>query len=310
MTSGYVMALIRSVLLDSTKIAYEQYRLSSSETTSNTQGNYVRARLSEMYTGIRFFGQSLMTKQSNKLDKMVVIKEGDDLFTDIVVPSEAPQTTPKTETTDSDNDPIEQGFELTGPIDLSKNETAKKIIEAAQTSDDGTLRVSAGAQVTFSDLTKSEIYLRTKGTSYANVEMITIFFDSPTFSQIGVEQGKVNAKEIMDSSLERLKKGEITMASLGQELSESLAVQKIDPGYALNTYIAYDYLKPSDTFVDDPEIKALPWNLPVGTYSDVLTGKSYTDKEKKSSYEAFYAIVHVTERQIMDADSLDTLLEQ
>jgi hypothetical protein len=310
MTSGYVMALIRSVMLDTTRMAYQEYRAAATETTNENMGSQLMGKLSKMYVSLSEYGESLLSKRNNTLDKMTVIKEDESLFTEMIVPTDNPVLTPTGAKSQIDSDTITQGFNLTGAIDVSKNATAKKILDVAKTSGETALNVSTDGTTTFADLAKSEEYLRTKGTSYANVEMITIFFDSSTPSAIGAEQGRTNAKKIMDTALARLKSGEVTMKSLGQELGQSKAVQEIDPGYAQNTYIAYDFLKPTDSFVEDTAIQDLIWSLPVGSYSDVLTGKSFLDQKKSESYDSFYAIVHVSDRQKKSSDSIDELLEK
>lgn len=310
MTSGYVMALIRSVMLDTTKIAYQEYKTATTETKTESLDSSFISKLSSMFVSMSEYGENLLSKRNNTLDKMIVIKEGDSLFTELVVPTNSPSLIPTEVIKSTDANIITQGFNLTGPIDVSKNATAKKILDTFKTAGESTLNVSTGTTATFDDLAKSEEYLRTKGTSYANVEMISIYFDSSTPSAIGVEQGKSNAKKIMDSALTRLKNGEVTMKLLGQELSQSKAVQDIDPGYAQNTYIAYDFLKPTDSFVEDAAIQDLVWSLPVGSYSDVITGKSYLDQNKTESYDSFYAIIQVSDRQKKSADSIDELLKK
>lgn len=311
MTSGYVMALIRSVMLDTTKIAYQEYKAAKTETINENMGSQLISKLSSMYVSLSEYGEKLLSKRNNTLDKMTVIKEGESLFTEVVVPTDGPVQTPTVANKQSeDPSTITQGFNLTGPIDVSKNTTAKRILDAAKTSGETALNVSTDGTTTFTDLAKSEEYLRTKGTTYANVEMISIYFDSSTPSVMGVEQGKLNAKKIMDTALTRLKSGEVTMKSLGQELSQSKAVQEIDPGYAQNTYIAYDFLKPTDSFIEDTAIQQLIWSLPVGSYSDVLVGKSFLDQKKTESYDSFYAIIHISDRQKKSSDSIDELLEK
>lgn len=310
MTSGYVMALIRSVMLDTTKIAYQEYRAAATETKTEGLGTSLMTKLSSMYVSMSEYGESLLSKRNNTLDKMIVIKEGDSLFTEIVVPTDSPVLAPTSVSNPTDSGAITQGFNLTGPIDVSDDSAAQKILDTFKTSGDATLNVSTGKTATFDDLAKSEEYLRTKGTSYANVEMISIYFDPSTPSAIGVEQGKSNAKKIMDTALARLKSGEVTMKSLGEELSQSKAVQEIDPGYAQNTYVAYDFLKPTDSFVEDIAIQSLIWSQPVGSYSEVVTGKSYLDQKKSESYDSFYAIVQVSDRQKKSADSIDELLQK
>ncbi|MEI6326969.1 MAG: hypothetical protein WCO78_02510 [Candidatus Roizmanbacteria bacterium] len=308
MTSGYVMALIRSVMLDTTKVAYQQYSAGRSATANEQQKRSIVARLSDMYVGIVKQSQTFFAKRENTLDKMTVIKDEGTLLTDMTVPTDRPKPTPTASSSASESAMISPGFNLTGPIDLSKDTAAKKIYDSYKNSGESPIHVSASANVTFDEFAKSEEYLRTKGTSYVNLEVISIFFDSSTPSKLGVEQAKTNAKKIMDAALERLRSGEVTMLSLGGELSKSPAVQEIDPGYMQNTYSAHDFLKPTDRFIGDPAIQTLAWTLPVGSYSNVLVGKSYIDQKMTDSYESFYTIIHVLDRQKKTFDSIDELL--
>jgi hypothetical protein len=184
-----------------------------------------------------------------------------------------------------------------------------KLLELKRTQDGGLSKVAAVEQTnldskTIAELNKLDEYMHTEGTTYADVEIVTIFFDNIPNARYSYEERKDRALEAITQVREAISKGQITMEQAASKLKNRTDMNDIDTAWEGNVYTHIPYAKKNEKTTVDANINELVWSQPVGELSQPQVFQNEnTQNLETAKIDVGYMIIKVNKREQKELDS-------
>lgn len=203
--------------------------------------------------------------------------------------------------------PITQDKITTSPTPAESAEVSikrkyDKLLELKRTQDGGLSKVAAVEQTaldskTIAELNKLDDYMRTEGTTYADVEIVTIFFDNIPNARYSYEERKDRALEAITQVREAVSKGEITMEQAASKLKGRTDMNDIDTAWDGNVYTHIPYAKKNERTTVDKNINELIWSQPVRELSQPqIFQNENTQNTETAKIDVGYMLIKVNKR--------------
>lgn len=184
-----------------------------------------------------------------------------------------------------------------------------KLLELKRIQDGGLSKVAAVEQTdldpkTIAELNKLDEYMRTEGTTYADVEIVTIFFDNIPNARYSYEERKDRALEAINQVREAISKGQITMEQAASKLKNRTDMNDIDTAWEGNVYTHIPYAKKNERSTVDANINASIWSQAVGELSQPLVFQNEnTQNVETAKIDVGYMLVKVNKREQKEFNS-------
>ncbi len=184
-----------------------------------------------------------------------------------------------------------------------------KLLELKRTQDGGLSKVAAVEQTnldskTIAELNKLDDFMRTEGTTYADVEIVTLFFDNIPNARYSYEERKDRALEAITQVRDAISKGEISMEKATTKLKTRPDMVDIDTAWEGNVYMHIPYAKKNEKTTVDANINELIWSQPVGELSQPQVFQNEnTQNLETAKIDVGYMIIKVNKREQKEFDS-------
>lgn len=184
-----------------------------------------------------------------------------------------------------------------------------KLLELKRTQDGGLSKVAAVEQTnldskTIAELNKLDDFMRTEGTTYADVEIVTLFFDNIPNARYSYEERKDRALEAITQVRDAISKGEISMEKATTKLKTRPDMVDIDTAWEGNVYMHIPYAKKNEKTTVDANINELIWSQPVGELSQPQVFQNEnTQNPETAKIDVGYMIIKVNKREQKEFDS-------
>ncbi len=184
-----------------------------------------------------------------------------------------------------------------------------KLLELKRTQDGGLSNVAAVEQTdldpkTIAELNKLDDFMRTEGTTYADVEIVTIFFDNIPNARYSYEERKDRALEAITQVREAILKGQITMEQAASKLKNRTDMNDIDTAWEGNVYTHIPYAKKNERSTVDANINESIWSQTVGELSQPLVFQNEnTQNVETAKIDVGYMLVKVNKREQKEFNS-------
>lgn len=184
-----------------------------------------------------------------------------------------------------------------------------KLLELKRIQDGGLSKVAAVERTdldpkTIAELNKLDEYMRTEGTTYADVEIVTIFFDNIPNARYSYEERKDRALEAINQVREAISKGQITMEQAASKLKNRTDMNDIDTAWEGNVYTHIPYAKKNERSTVDANINASIWSQAVGELSQPLVFQNEnTQNVETAKIDVGYMLVKVNKREQKEFNS-------
>lgn len=184
-----------------------------------------------------------------------------------------------------------------------------KLLELKRIQDGGLSKVAAVEQTdldpkTITELNKLDEYMRTEGTTYADVEIVTIFFDNIPNARYSYEERKDRALEAINQVREAISKGQITMEQAASKLKNRTDMNDIDTAWEGNVYTHIPYAKKNERSTVDANINESIWSQAVGELSQPLVFQNEnTQNVETAKIDVGYMLVKVNKREQKEFNS-------
>ncbi len=184
-----------------------------------------------------------------------------------------------------------------------------KLLELKRIQDGGLSKVAAVEQTdldpkTIAELNKLDEYMRTEGTTYADVEIVTIFFDNIPNARYSYEERKDRALEAINQVREAISKGQITMEQAASKLKNRTDMNDIDTAWEGNVYTHIPYAKKNERSTVDANINESIWSQAVGELSQPLVFQNEnTQNVETAKIDVGYMLVKVNKREQKEFNS-------
>lgn len=184
-----------------------------------------------------------------------------------------------------------------------------KLLELKRTQDGGLSKVAAVEQTnldskTIAELNKLDDFMRTEGTTYADVEIVTLFFDNIPNARYSYEERKDRALEAITQVRDAISKGEISMEQAVAKLKTRSDIGDIDTAWEGNVYTHIPYAKKNERTTVDVNINELIWSQPVGELSQPQVFQNEnTQNPETAKIDVGYMLIKVNKREQKEFDS-------
>lgn len=184
-----------------------------------------------------------------------------------------------------------------------------KLLELKRTQDGGLSKVAAVEQTNLdskaiAELNKLDDFMRTEGTTYADVEIVTIFFDNIPNARYSYEERKDRALEAITQVRDAISKGEISMDKATTKLKTRPDMVDIDTAWEGNVYMHIPYAKKNEKTTVDVNINELIWSQPVGELSQPQVFQNEnTQNLETAKIDVGYMLIKVNKREQKEFDS-------
>lgn len=184
-----------------------------------------------------------------------------------------------------------------------------KLLELKRIQDGGLSKVAAVEQTdldpkTIAELNKLDEYMRTEGTTYADVEIVTIFFDNIPNARYSYEERKDRALEAINQVREAISKGQITMEQAVAKLKTRSDIDDIDTAWEGNVYTRIPFAKKNERTTVDANINELIWSQSIGDLSQPQVFQNEnTQNPETAKIDVGYMLIKVNKREQKEFDS-------
>ena len=184
-----------------------------------------------------------------------------------------------------------------------------KLLELKRTQDGGLSQVAAVDQTTLDSKTIAELnrlddFMRTEGTTYADVEIATLFFDNIPNARYSYEERKDRALEAITQVREAVSKGEITMEQAVAKLKTRSDIDDIDTAWEGNVYTHIPFAKKNERTTVDANINELIWSQSVGDLSQPQVFQNEnTQNPETAKIDVGYMLIKINKREQKEFDS-------
>lgn len=137
-------------------------------------------------------------------------------------------------------------------------------------------------------------------------ELISVWFFNVEPPDIGLEAGQAQAQAVAQDLHSRIVEG-LSMQEAAEILKSNENMKKIDQALERNAYTTFENITRNDQIIHDPQLNDIVWQLELDEVSPVLVGRDFTGEEW---FDAYYAILHITEKELDKIPSFEQLYEQ
>lgn len=185
----------------------------------------------------------------------------------------------------------------------------EKLLELKRSQNDGLSQVAAVEQnmndpKVITELNKLEEFMRKEGTTYTDVEIVTVFFNNFPSARYPLEERQDRALMAITDVWAAVSKGAISMSQAAGFLRTRPDMSDIDTVWENNIYMHMPFAKKSETTTVDSDINKLIWSLPVGEMSEPqLFQYENSQSEEGRKINVGYMFVRVNKREQKEFDS-------
>lgn len=137
-------------------------------------------------------------------------------------------------------------------------------------------------------------------------ELISVWFFNVEPPDIGLEAGQAQAQAVAQDLHSRIVGG-LSMQEAAEILKSNENMKKIDQALERNAYTTFENITRNDQIIHDPQLNDIVWQLELDEVSPVLVGRDFTGEEW---FDAYYAILHITDKELDKLPSFERLYEQ
>lgn len=148
-----------------------------------------------------------------------------------------------------------------------------------------------------------------KGTSYVSGEMVTVWFYNTEIPKMGIASAKQKTRSVIEELHKDVNAGRLTMKQAADKISYQYELAEIDNAYQTNAFVKFEYAKPGQKVIHDPQINEKLYTLPHGLVSEILTGRDY-NSNTQTWYDAYYTFFKITEKKQAEFDTIEQLIDQ